>query len=102
MHLVPQPLDRCSGHENRPLQGVSHLTIQSPGDGGYQTMPGKYGLLAGIHQHETAGSVCIFGFPRSETGLAEQRCLLIACGSRQWNRSAQKGRIRLAIDARCV
>lgn len=39
---------------------------------------GFHGFFAGVHQHETAGAVGVFGHARFETGLAEECGLLIA------------------------
>jgi len=45
---------------------------------GEQTVVGRDGLLAGVHQVERAGAVGVFRVALIEAGLSEQRGLLVA------------------------
>ena len=49
----------------------------APRHGGEQAMPGWHGRCTGIHQHETAGAIGIFGHAGLVAGLAEQSGLLV-------------------------
>ena len=97
--LIPQPLDRRSGHEDGTLQRIIHLSVQSPGNGGDQPVSGEYRLFSGVHKQETACSIGILRFPRLKTGLTEQRRLLVSRCPGNRNGSAQIRRICLPVYA---
>ena len=97
-HLVPEPLDRGAGHEDGALQGVSHLSIQAPGDGGHQAVPGKDRLVAGVHQQEAAGAVGVLDVALLEAGLAEQGRLLVSRRAGDRDRAGEEGALRLPVD----
>ena len=79
--LIPEPLNRRTGHEDGALQRVVHLSVQTPGDGGHQSVLAVHGLLAGIHQQETTGAVGILCLAGAEALLSEEGGLLIAGGT---------------------
>ena len=98
-HLIPEPLDRCSGHKNRPLQRIIHLSVQSPGNGGDQPVSGEYRLFSGVHQHEAAGAVSILGHAVFHAQVPEQGRLLVAGDARDGDaRAALAADVGLAID----
>ena len=98
-HLVPEPLDGGSRHEDGALQSIVHMAIQPPGHGGHQTVLGEYRGLAGVHQQEAAGAVGVLGLTGREAGLTEEGSLLVSGGSGDGNGSTEKSRICGAVDA---
>ena len=97
--LVPQPLDGRTSHEDRTFQSVGNLAVYAPGDGSDQTVPGENRLLAGVHQQKSAGAVGDLGISRSETGLPEQRRLLIPRGAGDGDGSAEVLGIGFSVAA---
>ena len=98
-HLIPQPLDGGTRHEDGALQGVLHLAVQAPGDGGDQTVFAEHGGFAGIHQQEAAGAVGVLGLAGTEAGLSEEGGLLIPGGAGDGNGRAEKLGQSFAVDA---
>ncbi len=78
LQLVSQPLDDCAGDKCASFQGIGDFPSHTPGDGGQEAGCRGSGLPAGIHQHETTGSVGGLNHTRVETALAEKGCLLIS------------------------
>ena len=72
-------MDRGPADEGTALQGKGNGTTltQLPANGGQQPGFRHQALGAGIHQDERAGAEGALGIPGLETGLAEQRRLLI-------------------------
>ena len=96
--LVPQPLDGRPGYEDGALQGVVHLAVQAPCDGGHQTVLGEHGPFPGVHQQEAPGAIGIFGLARLKAGLAEQGRLLIPGGPGDGDGPAEEAGIGLPVD----
>ena len=57
-------------------------------------------LRTGMHQQETAGSISDLGQTRLETGLTEQRCLLIAGDAADGDFATEMTGLDLAIAMR--
>ena len=75
---VAEPADDGATDENAPLQRIFPLSADLPGDGAEKLLKGGDGLIAGVHEHEAAGPISIFGKPAGEAGLAEESGLLVA------------------------
>ena len=75
---VAQPLDRRTGGEDRPFQGVGDAAVgERPGDGRQHALRRWRARRADVEQHEAARAVGVLGHARLEAGLAEQRRLLV-------------------------
>ena len=97
-HLVTQPLDCCSCNEYRTFECVIDLSISAPANRRNKPMLRKNWCLSGIHQKETARSICILRIARLKAILSKERCLLIACGTRDRDFAAQQIRTCITID----
>ena len=98
-HFISEPLNGCPGHEDGTFQSVVHFSVQSPGNGSYESVIGEYRFFSRVHQEEAAGSVCVFRLSGRKAGLSEKCCLLIPGSSRNGDWAAQEGGIRFSIDA---
>ncbi len=75
---VFEPLDSRTRDEDGAFEGVlDRLTGALEADGGEEAVFGHDRLVAGVHQHERAGAVGVLRVAGVETGLAEQRGLLV-------------------------
>ena len=99
LELIAQPLDGSTGYEDRAFQSVLNLAVETPCDGGQQSVVGIHGLLTDVHQHEAACAVGVFGVAGCVAGLSEQSRLLVARDTRDLDRTAEELGIRLAVDA---
>jgi len=92
LKAIPQPLNRGTSYEHASFQGIFDLVIGAPGDGGKKPVFGCYGLFAGVHKDETAGSIGVLNRSRLKAALAEQGRLLIPGDTGDGNFSAQEFR----------
>ena len=77
-NVIPQPLDCCPGHKDRAFQCIINFAVQPPGNGGDQSVFGKYRSFSCIHQQETACTICILRFSWSEKQVCPNKA---ACWS---------------------
>ena len=96
--LVPKPLDGRPGHKHRAFQGVVHLPIQTPGDGGHQAVLRVHGGSACIHQEERSGTIGAFALSRLEAGLAKEGCLLVSRCPGDGNGGSQNSRVCMSVN----
>ena len=97
-HLITQPLYRCACNEDRTFECIIDLSFSAPADRRYKPVLRKDRCLTGIHQKETARSICILRIARLKAILSKERCLLIACGTRDRDFAAQQIRTCITID----
>ena len=97
LQLVPKPLNGCTGDENGTFQRIVHLAVQPPGDGSQQTVFAAHGVVAGVHQQKAAGAVGVFGLALVKAGLAEQRGLLVACCTGDFDGTAEVHRVGILV-----
>ena len=77
--VVAQPADQGPGDRDRALQRIGRGIVAEPRrDRRDQPVARGDRLLAGLHQHETARAVGALELTRLETGLPEQRGLLVS------------------------
>jgi len=91
-------LYRCACNKDRTFECIIDLSFSAPADRRYKPVLRKDRCLTGIHQKETSGSICILRVASMETILSKQRCLLIACGTRDRDFAAQQIRTCITID----
>src|ERR1041385_8261130 len=77
MKSITQPLNRRAGDEHTSFQCIFNFTVESPGDGRYQSALRLAYFGTGVHKHETTRAICILGEARFETTLSEQCSLLV-------------------------
>ena len=75
--LVAQPLDGAAGIEHAALERIGRLTVDRPSNARDQTADAAHRFAAGVHERETAGSVCIFRLARHDARLPQQGGRLI-------------------------
>src|SRR5580704_2002683 len=76
--VIAKPLDECAGMGDAALQSIMRrLVAKFVSHRGEQSKLGMNDLRSRIFQHETARSVSVLRFTSVETGLANQRRLLI-------------------------
>ena len=85
VELVAEPLHRRPADEYASLQGVLYFPAQPDGNRGNEAALTLYAPLPGVHEEETARAVGILGLPLVETGLPEERGLLVSGDSGDWN-----------------
>ena len=88
--LIPKPLDGGPGHKNGAFEGIVHLPIQPPSDGGHQPVPGENGGFSGVHQQKGTGSVGTLGIAGIKAGLSEEGCLLVTGSTGNGDGCAEK------------
>ena len=71
-HLIPEPLDGGSRHENGTFQGIIYLSVQPPGNGSEQPIVREDRFLTSIHKKEASCSVGILGLAGPEAGLSKE------------------------------
>ncbi len=77
--IIAEPLDQRASNGDATFQGVDRfLRAKFVTDSGEQSVSGRDGAFAGIHQQKAAGAIGILGFARMEAGLAKERGLLVA------------------------
>ena len=103
LQAITQPLDGSAGNEDTAFQCIGQLGIVglalAPGNGGKQTVLRRNALVAGVHQHETAGAIGVLRHTNFEAGLAEGGGLLVASVTRHFDGCAKELRGGLAEDA---
>ena len=94
---VPEPADHRSGDEDAAFEGIIHPVPYFPRDRGQQAVLGEHGLVAAVHEKETAGAVGVLHRPLLHAHLSEERRLLVADDAR--NRDAAALYLGLAYDS---
>ena len=62
--LVPQPLDRGTGHEDRTFQRIIYAAVAAARDGGDEAVLRDDRRFAGVHQKKAAGAEGVLRFAR--------------------------------------
>ena len=78
VQIVAQPLHRRAGDEDRAFERVGAHAAELIGDGGEKLVLRGDRRRAGIEQGKTAGAVSRLDHARRETGLPDERRLLVA------------------------
>ncbi len=102
LQAVAQPLHGGAAHEDASLQtvgGAAPSLGALPAHGGEQLVVAGDRRGAGVHQHEAAGAVGVFGHAGRKTALAERGGLLVAGQAGNRNGLAQPLRVGLAQHA---
>ena len=97
MQLIAQPLDGRARHENRTLQRIIHLAVQSPRHGGDQPVVREHRLFTDIHQHKAAGAEGAFCLAPLEAGLPKQRRLLVTRRTGNLDLAAEVHRVGVLV-----
>ncbi len=97
---VFEPLDSRAGDEDRALKRVLDGFARAlEAHGGQQAVFAHDGLVAGVHEHERASAVGVLRVASVETGLTEQRGLLVPERARDGNlRSKEALRVRRSVQ----
>ena len=74
---IAQPLHHRTANEDRAFQGIGGGAVGLGGTGGDEPVVAGLELVSGVHQHEAAGAIGVFGLTGLETGLAKQGALLV-------------------------
>ena len=74
---IAQPLHHRTANENRAFQGIRGCAVGLGGTGGDEPVVAGLELVSGVHQHEAARAIGVFGLTGLETGLAKQGALLV-------------------------
>ena len=91
LQAVAQPLNGGARHENRTLQCITGLALGAhPGHRAEQLVLTGNGRGSGVHEHEAARAIGVFGHARFETRLAKRGSLLITRDTGDFNRRAKK------------
>ena len=96
--LVPQPLDRGTGHEDRTFQRIIHAVVAAARDGGDEAVLRDNRRFAGVHQKKAAGAEGVLRFARRKAGLAEEGGLLVARRACNFDARAEVHRVGLGVE----
>ena len=86
---VAQPLHHGAADKDAAFERKLWRAVGLRGAGGQQAVARGVELRAGVHQHEAAGAVGVFGHAGRKTGLAKQRALLVTGHAANVDGSAQ-------------
>src|SRR5215510_832032 len=79
IQAVTQPLDCRAGNEDTAFERVFRLPVPPPGNRREQPGFRRPGLMAGVHEQETACAISVLHHSGFETCLSEESRLLITC-----------------------
>ena len=89
----------CATDEDAAFKSEFGCAVGIPRDRGDELMAGRHRFGARVHEHETAGAICILGQSAVKAVLAEERGLLITGNSSDRNLAIKNTGSRVAINS---